>query len=158
MLVAIPVPSLKRQLSELFMKDVNASEDLFLIDSIHILNADVPYLKTKDDPKDYSGYDFSKYKDAIPGKYILAMTIEEWGYVAAMQRWNDGPFMSFAIRLIDKDTNQSVWEYKKTAFQIIESALMEINHVSIMEKDIEEAYRHEIDKTLKDIFNSLNGN
>lgn len=147
---------LKARLADRFMRAVNASEGLFIIDSIHLMHKGIQYNKSENDPKEYSGFDFSPVKDTVDGKYILAISIDDWGYNVSMIKNKDGPYMVFAIRLIDKNTNNSLWEYREKAFQVIKSGHREINHTSINENDIIDVYTNMIDRTVDNFFSRLN--
>jgi hypothetical protein len=108
---AIPSVMLHRTLDVRFSNNVAKAKDLFTPSSSEVLDIDVDYAKAKNDKSAYSGYDFSAVKDSIPTKYILALTIDEWGLLAAVRDTDNGPYVAMTLQLIDKDTNMSAWTY-----------------------------------------------
>ena len=103
--------TLQRTLNINFAKRAARATALFAPSSTEVQNIGVDYGKTKSDPKTYSGFDFSQYKDTIPTQLILAFTIDEWGLIAAQRDTDNGPYVSLTMQLVDKDTNESLWKY-----------------------------------------------
>ncbi len=110
-LSTVAVDKLQRRLNIAFARDAGKSKDLFTPSSSEILDTSIPYAKAKSDPPEYSGFDFSQYKDTIPTQYILALSIDEWGLIAAQNNKDNGPYISLTMQLIDKETNNSLWRY-----------------------------------------------
>lgn len=107
----ISLERLQRRLNVDFSRDAGKATDLFAPSSSEILDIGVDYGKTRSDPLAYSGFDFSQYKETIPTRYILALTIDEWGTIAAQRDLENGPYISLTMQLIDKETNESLWKY-----------------------------------------------
>ncbi|MGA2642818.1 MAG: hypothetical protein ABSG21_18155, partial [Spirochaetia bacterium] len=128
-LAKISRENLKRQLDIGFSKDAGKAKDLFSLGSSEVLDIGVDYAKTKADPPAYSGFDFSGLKDTIPTQYVLALTIDEWGLIAAQRDKENGPFISMTIQLIDKDTNMSAWKYNYQFQQQVDKDANELTEV-----------------------------
>ena len=101
----------KAQLNMVFSADADKAKTLFSPSSLDVMDIGVPYSKTKDDAPNYSGFDFSQYKDSITTQYVLALTIDDYGLIAAQYDKDNGPFVQLSMQLIDKDTNASLWKY-----------------------------------------------
>ena len=142
-MAGIPASDLQRRLNIQFSNNVGKSPRLFAPSSSEVFNIDVDYSKTKDDPKTYSGFDFTQYRDSIPTQYVLALTCEEWGLIAGQTDTTNGPYVSLTMQLIDKDTNMSLWRYH---YQWMEPTAKDANELThsdqfqhIVEKLIERA-------------------
>lgn len=101
----------RAQLNASFLMDVDKAKDLFAPAVMAIQEVGVEYSKAQDDKSSFSGYDFSQYKDTISTPYILALTLDEWGYYAAARNEDNGTFISMTMQLIDKETNATIWKY-----------------------------------------------
>jgi len=99
------------QLNRIFSDDVDKAKTLFAPNSLDIQNIGVPYAKANTDPPNYCGFDFTQYKDSITTPYILALTIDDYGLIAAELDKDNGPFVQLSMQLINKDTNASLWKY-----------------------------------------------
>jgi hypothetical protein len=124
---------LQRRLNIAFAKDAAKSKDLFDIGSSELLDMSLPYAKAKTDPPEYSGFDFSQYKDSIQTQYILALSIDEWGLMAAQMDKDNGPYISLTIQLIDKETNNSLWRYNYVFVEPVDKDANELTKASLME-------------------------
>jgi hypothetical protein len=102
---------LRRQLDIGFSNNVAKATELFAPSSTEVFDIPVDYDKARDDKTAYSGFDFSSVKDTIPTQYVLALTLDEWGLIAAQRNDDNGPFVSMTMQLIDKETNMSAWKY-----------------------------------------------
>jgi hypothetical protein len=139
----LAVDRLNRQLNVSFSNDAGKAHDLFTPSSSEVLDIGVDYAKSKADPPAYSGFDFSAVKDTIPTQYILALTIDEWGLLAAQNDKDNGPYIAMTIQLIDKDTNMSAWKYHYQFLSQVDKAANEITKpqmfTHILEKLIEQS-------------------
>ncbi|MBN1524741.1 MAG: hypothetical protein JW904_09670 [Spirochaetales bacterium] len=130
--------------------------DLFIVDPDFVVRLNAEYTKSEQDTSAFSGYNFSDFQASIPAKYILAFTVDQWGYTVSNTPTEDGPFMVFCIRLIDKESNESVWEYSKRYHTVISSALKGTRREVLDPVDLEGAYKKLVSKALKDFFIWLN--
>jgi hypothetical protein len=101
----------RAMLNMVFSADVDKAKTLFAPSSLIPQDIGVPYAKTKNDPPNYCGYDFTQYKDSITTPYVLALTIDDYGLIAAQENKDNGPFVQLSMQLINKDTNASLWKY-----------------------------------------------
>ena len=124
---------LDRQLDVAFTNRVRKATNLFTPSSSEVQNIGVEYGKTKSDPPAYSGFDFSQYKETIPTQYILALTIDEWGLIAAQRNADNGPYISLTIQLIDKETNDSLWRYNYLFQQSVDKDANELSEANLLE-------------------------
>ena len=124
---------LQRRLNIAFTRDAARSKDLFTISSSDILDTSIPYAKAKSDPLEYSGFDFSQYRDTIPTHYILALSIDEWGLIAAQYNRDNGPYISLTIQLIDKETNNSLWRYNYLFLRPVDKDANELTRADHLE-------------------------
>jgi hypothetical protein len=122
----VALDKLQRRLNVTFARDAAKSKDLFNISSSEMLDARVPYAKAKSDPPEYSGFDFSQYRYTIPTQYVLALSIDEWGLIAAQNNKDNGPYISLTIQLIDKETNNSLWRYNYLFLQQVDKDANEL--------------------------------
>ena len=129
----VAVEKLQRRLNIAFLKDAAKSKDLFNTGSSEIMDMSLPYAKAKTDPPEYSGFDFSQYKDTILTQYILALSIDEWGLMAAQNDKDNGPYISLTIQLIDKETNNSLWRYNYVFMQQVDKDANELTTAAHLE-------------------------
>ena len=129
----VTVEKLQRRLNVSFIRDADKSKDLFNTGSSEIMDMSVPYAKTKSDPREYSGFDFSQYKDTIPTQYILALSIDEWGLIAAQNNKDNGPYISLTIQLVDKETNNSLWRYNYVFLEQVDKDANELTGADHLE-------------------------
>jgi hypothetical protein len=129
----VSLDRLQRRLNVTFAKNVGKATDLFTPSSSEVLDIGVDYGKTKSDPPAYSGYDFSQYKESIPTQYILALTIDEWGLLAAQYDKDNGPYILLTIQLIDKETSESLWKYSYQFLQPVDKDANELTKASLLE-------------------------
>ena len=123
----VTVDKLQRRLNIAFARDAAKATALFRPSSSEILDTSIPYAKTKSDPPEYSGFDFSQYKDTIPTQYVLALSMDEWGLLAAQNNKDNGPYISLTMQLIDKETNNSLWRYN---YQFLEQVDKDANELT----------------------------
>jgi hypothetical protein len=121
-----------------------------------VFSGGLDYSKNIDDPADFSGYDFSKYVNDIPTKYILALTVDEWGYVVTKDKSTTGPYMVFTIQLIDRDTSLSLWRFSNLYQKPMDIPLGATEPGDITLTDIEETMQKIIPKAVNDFFTWLN--
>ncbi|MBN2532400.1 MAG: hypothetical protein JXB88_05885 [Spirochaetales bacterium] len=151
MMAQVSLGSLQNRLNNLFLEYAQKTTKLFTLDSEYVYNWDIEGSKIKDDKKALYSYNFSMYKDQIPSKYILALTIDEWGYAVEKSYEEDGPYISITIQLIDKDTNESLWGYNS----MFHESTGKEGHGVINLEDIEEIYEKLIKKAVKRYFSRL---
>ncbi len=148
----VSVQKLQYQVNEIFQDRAEKASDLFALSSREVLNTDIQFSKTKEDPPEYSGFDFSASRDSIPTKYILALTIDDWGYSPSRKIELNGPFMVITIQLIDKETNASLWRYSLRHQENISQEAYELTQASYFE----EAYQKMITNAVSRYFQWLN--
>ena len=85
----ISVETLQRTLDIAFAENARKATDLFAPRLSDVL-------KTRDDPP-----------------YMLALTIDEWGLIAAKEDEENGPYILLTMQLIDRETNSSIWKYSR---------------------------------------------
>ena len=129
----IATDKLLRKLDIEFSNRAAKATDLFTLSATEVLNTSITYSKTKDDPPNYSGFDFSQYKATIPTPYILAFTIDEWGIIASKKNEENGPYVSFTMQLIDKETNASLWKYSYLFQEPVDKDANELTKVSALQ-------------------------
>ncbi|MBN2354140.1 MAG: hypothetical protein JXD23_16345 [Spirochaetales bacterium] len=152
MLSKVNVPALGAQMDELFLIKSKEIEDLFTIKENQVFHGVMEYSKNQDDPENYSGYDFSRLIDNIPTKYILALTVNEWGYLATKDPRYTGPYMDFTIQLIDKETSLSMWQFSKRYWKQIIVSLGYEEPIQVQLSDIDYTMTKIIPRALNDIF------
>ena len=141
----VTVGKLERRLNIAFARDVDKSKDLFTPSSSDILDMSLPYAKAKTDPREYSGFDFSQYKDSIQTQYILALSIDEWGLMAAQMDKDNGPYISLTIQLIDKETNNSLWRYNYVFMQQVDKDANELTTADHLEDIYDRLIQRSVD-------------
>jgi hypothetical protein len=140
--------ALAGQLKTSFVSDVEKAKELFAPSSSEVRDIEVEYSKSKSDPAAYSGFDFSSVKDSVPTRYILALTIDEWGHIVATKVDKNGPYIRLTMQLIDKDTNESAWRYSylfqepvdKAANELTVPALLEHIIVKLIERSVDQYF------------------
>jgi hypothetical protein len=142
----VSLDRLQRRLNITFAKNVAKATDIFTPNSSEVLDIGVEYGKTKSDPPAYSGFDFSQYKESIPTQYILALTIDEWGLIAAKLNKDNGPFISLTIQLIDKESNESVWKYNYLFQQPVDKDADELARAPRLEEIYERLITRAVDQ------------
>jgi hypothetical protein len=142
------VDKLQRRLNIAFARDAGKAKDLFTPSSSEILDTSIPYAKAKSDPPEYSGFDFGQYKDTIPTQYILALSIDEWGLIAAQDNKDNGPYISLTMQLIDKETNNSLWRYN---YQFLEQVDKDANELTTA-AHLEDIYNRLIPRSVDAFF------
>ena len=152
MLSKVNVYRLNDEMDTIFLRKALEIKDLFIIEKKQVFHAGIEYSKNPDDPENYSGYDFSRFVDDIPTKYILALTVNEWGYTATRAPQNTGPYMVFTLQLIDKDTSLSVWQFTKKYWRQIEVYRVYEEPMQVGLSDIEKTMKNDITKALTDLF------
>ena len=145
-LSAISREKLKRQLDIAFSRDAGKAKDLFAASSTEVFDISVDYSKVKADPPAYGGFDFSGLKDTIPTRYVLALTIDDWGLIAAQTNRDNGPFVSMTIQLIDKDTNMSAWSYHYQFRQQVDKDANELTTAAHLEDIFGPMITHGVDQ------------
>jgi hypothetical protein len=151
MLRQVPIGSLQTQLNDAFQGQAFKSE-LFIPTPVYVYNWNIQGYKPEDDKKALHSYSFNRYKDQILTKYVLALTIDEWGYIAVDDKEKDGPFISITIQLINKENDEQLWGYN-SRFQ---QSTGKEGHGVINLEDIEKIYKTLIEKAVKKFFNRLN--
>lgn len=141
----ISTDRLLRSLNIRFAGNASKATDLFTLSSTEVLNTSITYSKTKNDPPSYSGFDFSQYKATIPTQYILALTIDEWGIIAAKKNEENGPYVSLTMQLIDKETNASLWKYSYLFQQPVNKDANELTKVSALQDIFEHIIPRAVD-------------
>jgi len=142
---------LQRQLNIAFSRNVSKSTDLFAPSSTEVFDLGAESSVAKGDPPAYSGFDFSRIKDTIPTQYVLALTIDEWGHIAAQTDRDNGPFIALTMQLIDKDTNMAAWKYHYVFQQQVDKDANELTTTLHM-LDI---FEHQIPRSVDQYFNWL---
>ena len=153
--VSLDIDALQGILNDLFLKKATEAKDLFVLNPAQVFNWDIQYSASMDDGSNNSGFDFSLHKDLCASKYILALTIDEWGYVVKRVKDDDGPYISVSIRLIDCETGASLWKYTKTYQQAISNSLEHVNYGSITAEEIEKTYQGLIYQAVNQFFSRL---
>jgi hypothetical protein len=143
------------KINEAFLDEARITNELFILNPDDVLNLKIEYGKKPDDLKDYSGFDFSVDKSSLHASYVLALTVDEWGYLVNTKKEEAGPYMKFAMQLIDKETNKSLWEYRETFRIPIISSLRDTGFGIIKQADIEEMFNKIIPKAVKQFFGRL---
>ncbi len=82
MISKVNVNQLRDQIDDLFVNKALEIKDLFTIEKKAVFHSGIDYSKNSEDSPDYSGFDFSRVANDIPTKYVLALTVNEWGYTA----------------------------------------------------------------------------
>ena len=142
---------LLRQLNLAFSRDVGKSTDLFTPSSAEVTDLGAELWIAKSDPPGYSGFNFSAIKDTIPTQYVLALTIDEWGHIAAQADRDTGPFIALTIQLVDKDTNLAAWKYHYVFQQQVDKAANELTTTPHML----DLFEHLIPQSVDQYFNWL---
>jgi len=141
----ISTDRLRRSLNIRFAANASKATDLFILSSTEVLNTSITYSKTKNDPPSYSGFDFSQYKATIPTQYLLALTIDEWGIIAAKKNEENGPYVSLTMQLIDKETNASLWKYSYLFQEPVDKDANELTKVSALQDIFEHLIPRAVD-------------
>jgi hypothetical protein len=144
-----------KNMDDLFIKKTLETRDLFKLEKKEVFNGGLEYSKTPDDPVNYSGFDFSRYVNDIPTKYILALSIDEWGYIATQDKTTTGPYIILTIQLIDKDTSMSLWRYSNQYQKPVEDPLGATEPGDITQAQIEDVLQKLVPKAMDDYFNWL---
>ena len=155
MLSKVPIDFYQIKINQFFLDEARKSNDYFILNPNEVLKIPVVYSKKPDDPKDFSGYDFSQFKTDIKSRYVLALTVDDWGYLVQPRKEDSGPYMIFALRLIEKDTNHSVWEHKEMFRLPILSILRDTDAGSIDQGQIEDVYEKLLPKAVDKYFTRL---
>jgi hypothetical protein len=145
-LANIPIDHLKRQLDIPFSANTVKAKDLFAPSSSEVLDIGADYSKAKTDPPAYSGFDFSQVKESIPTQYVLALTIDDWGLIAAQLDKDNGPFVAMTIQLIDKDTNMSSWKYQYQWRQQVDKDANELTKPEMLEDILNHIIKRAVDQ------------
>jgi hypothetical protein len=82
---------------------------------------------------------------------VLALTIDEWGHIAAQTDRDNGPFIALTMQLIDKDTNMAAWKYHYVFQQQVDKDANELTTTLHM-LDI---FEHQIPRSVDQYFNWL---
>ena len=145
-LAKISREALASQLKTSFSRNVEKATELFAPSSSDVRDIEVEYSKSKTDPASYSGFDFSSVKDTISTRYILALTIDEWGHIVAKSNEKNGPFVRLTMQLIDKDTNESAWRYSYLFQQPVDKAANELTTPALLEHIIVKLIERSVDQ------------
>lgn len=117
MLENLDVSIFRKALAEKVISEVKKSPKLFNLIQESPLDLDVQYGRSGEDAEGYSGYNFQYQADQIPTKYVLAINIQDWGYRASDVENGEGPYVVLNCQLVDRDTNESLWEYNYTQLE-----------------------------------------
>jgi len=145
-LAKISREALASQLKTSFSRNVEKASELFAPSSLDIRDIEVEYSKSKTDPAAYSGFDFASVRESVPTRYILALTIDEWGHIVAKQNEKNGPFIRLTMQLIDKDTNDSAWRYSYLFQQPVDKAANELTTPNLLEHIIVKLIERSVDQ------------
>jgi hypothetical protein len=151
MLREMPLGTFQSQLDDLFLTYALKASDLFSISPVHVYNWDIDGHKPKDDKKALYNHSFHMYKDQIESEYVLALTIDEWGYNVEQSTEEDGPFMSITIQLYNKETNESLWGYNS----LFHESTGKEGHSVITYEDIKSVYETLIERAVRRYFSRL---
>jgi hypothetical protein len=151
MIDQVPVSRLQSRLNDLFLEKTMKATSLFSPSPVHVYNWNIKGDIPVDDKKALSSYNFSVHKDQIPSPYVLALTIDEWGYIVETDMEEDGPYLSITIQLIRTETNERVWGYN-SQFQ---QSTGEKGHGTVNLEDIEKIYLDLIDDAVSKYFKRL---
>jgi hypothetical protein len=151
MLREMPLGRFQGQLNDLFLGNVLKASDLFSLSPAVVNNWDIDGNKPENDKKALYSHSFHRYKDQIQTDYILALTIDEWGYNVEQDKEEDGPFMSITIQLYNKETNESLWGYNSLFHESTEKE----GHGVITSGDIEKIYETLMEKAVRKFFKRL---
>jgi hypothetical protein len=157
MLAGIRLDELQTLLDLAFLERASESTKVFIPDPHQVFHGDVPPAAPADDSADHSQLQPDGHGDIVSPQYILALSIDQWGFVVSRDKQKEGPYLTIVLRLVEKDTGKNIWAFSKTYVEQITEELSDVNYGSITSEEIEKVYKLIIPKAIDRIFSQLGG-